>query len=216
MQNKNLKAVIDLRSQYFAEELEKNSEYKVKKKKYFSVDIILRSIVISWFLLFFLTIYLNYFHIWKAEAKNFTLQEKIRISRLKACQKFAKTEKTYWQDSVARCATFATIVFAFESNFWKSKMCENFKNCYWMKWNWIEYPSWFIKFENYKKADEYFAKKYWQWHYKKKIDIFIKWKCQNWKCIWAWSETDQETYIYFFNKNFKKIYKEILDLKIRK
>nr|DAT00750.1 MAG TPA: hypothetical protein [Caudoviricetes sp.] len=47
MQNKNLKAVIDLRSQYFAEELEKNSEYKVKKKKYFSVDIILKSIVIS-------------------------------------------------------------------------------------------------------------------------------------------------------------------------
>ena len=204
MQNKNLPHIIDLRSQYFVEELEKKW-YKIKKKRNFKLDFnfIKKAIVIAWFILFFLTIYLNYF-VKKSEArKDFTLQEKIRIERLKSCQKYAKTQKIYDQDAIVRCATFATIVFAFESDFWKSWLCQNQKNCYWIKWNWIEYPKWFITFPTFEKWNEYFAKKYFQFHYKKKVPEFVR----------SWSMTDRDAYISFFNVNYKKIYNENLKLK---
>lgn len=206
MQNKNLPHIIDLRSQYFVEELEKKW-YKINKKRNFKLDLnfIKKVIVIAWFILFFLTIYLNYF-VKKSEArKDFTLQEKIRIERLKSCQKYAKIKKIYWQDAVVRCATFATIVFAFESDFWKSWLCQNQKNCYWIKWNWIEYPAGFINFKNFEKWNEYFAKKYFQFHYKKKVKDFV----------YSWSMTDRQSYIYFFNKNYQKIYSEIENLKVK-
>lgn len=204
MQNKNLPHIIDLRSQYFVEELEKKW-YKIKKKRNFKLgfNFIKKAIVIAWFILFFLTIYLNYF-VKKSEArKDFTLQEKIRIERLKSCQKYAKTQKIYDQDAIVRCATFATIVFAFESDFWKSWLCQNQKNCYWIKWNWIEYPKWFITFPTFEKWNEYFAKKYFQFHYKKKVPDFVR----------SWSMTDRDAYISFFNVNYKKIYNENLKLK---
>ena len=204
MQNKNLPHIINLRSQYFVEELEKNW-YIVKKKKEIQLDLkfIKKLIVIAWFILFFLTIYLNYF-VKKSEArKDFTLQEKIRIERLKSCQKYAKIEKIYWQDAIVRCATFATIVFAFESDFWKSWLCQNQKNCYWIKWNWIEYPKWFITFHTFEKWNEYFAKKYFQFHYKKKVPEFVR----------SWSMTDRQSYIYFFRENYQKIYSEIENLR---
>ena len=204
MQNKNLPHIIDLRSQYFVEELEKKW-YKIKKKRNFKLDFnfIKKAIVIAWFILFFLTIYLNYF-VKKSEArKDFTLQEKIRIERLKSCAKYAQVEKIYSQDAIVRCATFATIVFAFESDFWKSWLCQNQKNCYWIKWNWIEYPKWFITFPTFEKWNEYFAKKYFQFHYKKKVSDFVR----------SWSMTDRDAYISFFNVNYKKIYNENLKLK---
>ena len=206
MQNKNLPHIIDLRSQYFVEELEKKW-YKINKKRNFKLDFnfIKKVIVIAWFILFFLTIYLNYF-VKKSEArKDFTLQEKIRIERLKSCQKYAKIEKIYWQDAVVRCATFATIVFAFESDFWKSNICLNRKNCFWMKWNWVEYPTDFINFRNFDEANNFFAKKYFQFHYKKKVEDFV----------YSWSMTDRKSYIYFFNKNYQKIYSEIENLKAK-
>jgi len=206
MQNKNLPHIIDLRSQYFVEELEKKW-YKINKKRNFKLDFnfIKKVIVIAWFILFFLTIYLNYF-VKKSEArKDFTLQEKIRIERLKSCQKYAKIEKIYWQDAVVRCATFATIVFAFESDFWKSNICLNRKNCFWMKWNWVEYPTGFINFRNFDEANNFFAKKYFQFHYKKKVEDFV----------YSWSMTDRKSYIYFFNKNYQKIYSEIENLKAK-
>lgn len=206
MQNKNLPHIIDLRSQYFVEELEKKW-YKINKKRNFKLDFnfIKKVIVIAWFILFFLTIYLNYF-VKKSEArKDFTLQEKIRIERLKSCQKYAKIEKIYWQDAVVRCATFATIVFAFESDFWKSNICLNRKNCFWMKWNWVEYPTGFINFRNFDEANNFFAKKYFQFHYKKKVEDFV----------YSWSMTYRKSYIYFFNKNYQKIYSEIENLKAK-
>lgn len=203
MQNKNLNPIIDLRSQYYIENLEKNW-YKIRKRNFkLDFNFIKKAIVIAWFILFFLTIYLNYF-VKKSEArKDSTLQEKIRIERLKSCQKYAKIEKIYWQDAIVRCATFATIVFAFESDFWKSWLCQNQKNCYWIKWNWIEYPKWFITFPTFEKWNEYFAKKYFQFHYKKKVKDFV----------YSWSMTDRDSYISFFNVNYKKIYKENLKLK---
>ena len=131
------------------------------------------------------------------------MQDKIRIERLKSCQKYAKTQKIYDQDAIVRCATFATIVFAFESDFWKSWLCQNRKNCYWMKGNWIEYPKWFITFSSFEKWNEYFAKKYFQFHYKKKVPDIVR----------SWSMTDRDAYISFFNVNYKKIYNENLKLK---
>ena len=202
MKNENLSHTIDLRSLYHKEYLEKNW-YKVKKRKWFDLLFLKKLVVIAWFILFFLTIYLNYF-VKKSEArKDFTLQEKIRIERLKSCAKYAQVEKIYSQDAIVRCATFATIVFAFESDFWKSWLCQNQKNCYWIKWNWIEYPKWFITFPTFEKWNEYFAKKYFQFHYKKKIPEFVR----------SWSMTDRDAYISFFNVNYKKIYNENLKLK---
>ena len=214
MQNKNLNPIIDLRSQYYIENLEKNW-YKVKKRKWFDLLFLKKLVVIAWFILFFLTIYLNYFYL-KTEAKKVvvakketttkvknTEQEKIRLSRIESCQKYAKIEKIYWQDAVVRCATSATIVFAFESDFWKSNICLNRKNCFWMKWNWVEYPTGFINFKNFEKWNEYFAKKYFQFHYKKKVPEFVR----------SWSMTDRDAYISFFNVNYKKIYNENLKLK---
>ncbi|PZM83073.1 hypothetical protein DLH72_04035 [Candidatus Gracilibacteria bacterium] len=203
MRNEKLNPIIDLRSVYFIEELEKTGRYKVKKRKNYGFDInlIKKLIVVAGFILFFLTIYLNYY---KVDAKkNLTLQEKIRISRLQACQKYAKIEKIYNQDAVTRCATFATIVFAFESNFGRSSMCLRKKNCYGMRGNGVEYPAGFITFPTFEAGNEYFAKKYFQFHFKKKVEKFV----------YSWSETDREAYIDFFNRNYKKIYEENLKLK---
>ena len=200
MKNENLSHTIDLRSLYHKEYLEKNW-YIVKKKKDLQVNLkfIKKLIVIAWFVLFFLTIYINYFYL-KTEAKKvYTEQEKIRLSRIKACEKYAKVKKIYWQNSVTRCATFMTVVFAFESNFWKSNICLNRKNCFGMKWNWIEYPAGFINFKNFDEANNFFAKKYFQFHYKKKVEDFV----------YSWSMTDRQSYIYFFRENYQKIYSEI-------
>ena len=204
MKNENLSHTIDLRSLYHKEYLEKNW-YIVKKKKDLQVNLkfIKKLIVIAWFILFFLTIYINYFYL-KTEAKKvYTEQEKIRLSRIKACEKYAKVKKIYWQNSVTRCATFMTVVFAYESNFWKSNICLNRKNCFWMKWNWVEYPAGFINFRNFDEANNFFAKKYFKYHYKKKVEDFV----------YSWSMTDRQSYIYFFRKNYQKIYSEIENLR---
>lgn len=95
MKNENLSHTIDLRSLYHKEYLEKNW-YIVKKKKELQVNLkfIKKAIVIAWFILFFLTIYLNYF-VKKSEArKDFTLQEKISelkdLNLVKNMQKLKK------------------------------------------------------------------------------------------------------------------------------
>ena len=135
--------------------------------------------------------------------KTFTEQEKIRLARIKSCEKYAKVKKIYDQDSVTRCATFMTIVFAYESNFWKSDLCLNNFNCFGVRGNGVEYPAWFIKFKNYDEANDFFAKKYFKYHYKKKVSDFVN----------SWSMTDRESYKNFFKMNFKKIFKEISNLR---
>lgn len=192
--------VIDLREIYSKEYLESKKTLKIKILEFLEKPFII------WCILLFITI-VYIFWSWKyklVEArKDFTLQEKIRIERLKSCAKYAQVEKIYNQDAIVRCSTFATIVFAFESDFWKSWLCQNRKNCYWMKGNWIEYPKWFITFSTFEKGNEYFAKKYFQFHYKKKVPDFVR----------SWSMTDRDAYISFFNVNYKKIYNENLKLK---
>lgn len=197
-----LNPVIDLRKMY-AEEYIESTKTEGEKKK----EIILLFTVISWiiwFIIFTLWMWSWFMQIWKAEAKwNLTIAEKIRLERLESCKKYAHIEKIYWQDADVRCATFMTLVFAYESNFGKSKMCKNNKNCYWMKGNWVDTPSGFIKFKTYKEADDWFAKMYFKFHYKKKINTFVN----------NWSMTDRLNYKYFLNKNYFKIYNEILQIK---
>ena len=192
--------VIDLREIYSKEYLESKKTLKIKILEFLEKPFII------WCILLFITI-VYIFWSWKyklVEArKDFTLQEKIRIERLKSCAKYAQVEKIYNQDAIVRCSTFATIVFAFESDFWKSWLCQEKKNCYWMKGNWIEYPKWFITFSTFEKGNEYFAKKYFQFHYKKKIPELVR----------SWSMTDRDAYISFFIVNYNKIYKENLKLK---
>jgi hypothetical protein len=108
----------------------------------------------------------------------------------------------YGQLPVVRCATFATLVYAYESNYWVSNLCKNSKNCFWLRWNGVDTPAWFLTFSSYEEWLKYFAEKYFKWHYKKKISVFVK----------DWSMTDREVYIAFMNANFWKVYQELENL----
>jgi hypothetical protein len=101
-----------------------------------------------------------------------------------------------------RCATYMTLVYAFESDFWQSRMCKQDKNCMWLMGNWIDTPAWFLTFEKYEDSEKYFAQKYWKWHYKKKINTFVI----------HWSTTHQQEYKAFLNSKYDDTYKELEQL----
>ena len=133
-----------------------------------------------------------------------SIRDKIRQERLEVCQKAYKnswiSEKfIYKQLPVVRCATYMWLIYAYESNFWKSRKCLEDKNCHWMKWNWVDTPQGFLKFETFKEWREYFAKKYFRFHYKKNINTFVN----------NWSMTDRKTYKSFMKKRFWKMYWEL-------
>ncbi len=194
--------VIDLRAQYSKEYLESKKTPLQKNKELFLKIIAICWIV--WYLIFTILNWWWFVTIWKAEAKsNLSVAEAIRLDRVSSCAKYAHIQKIYWQDAVVRCATYMTLVYAFESKYWSSKMCRNLKNCYWMKWNWITYLAGFIKFKTYKAGDDYFAKMYFKWHYKKKINTFVN----------NWSMTDRKAYKKFMKDKYWEVYNEILKLK---
>lgn len=136
-----------------------------------------------------------------------TLQDKIRLSRLRICQdeyKNAEIGQQFIHEQIpaVRCATYMTLIYAFESHYWQSQMCKNQKNCMGMKGNWKDTPAWFLTFKNYDEANIYFAQKYWQWHYKKKINTFVN----------DWSTTHQTEYKQFLNSKYDDTYKELEQL----
>ena len=137
-----------------------------------------------------------------SESKN--IAKEIRIKRLESCENaykesWIKDKFIYKQLMVVRCATYSTLIYAYESNFWQSEKCIKMKNCYGMKWNWYEHKAWFITFDTYEEWRNWFSYKYFQWHYKKKINTFVN----------NWSETQQEEYKSFMWNNYTKIYKEL-------
>lgn len=202
MKKLGLNPVIDLKKMYAKEYIE-STKTNTKKAKELTIKMIAFCWII-WYLIFTILNWWWFVTIWKVEAKwTLTDGEKIRLERLESCKKYAHINKIYWQEADVRCATFMTLVFAYESNFGKSDMCKNLKNCFWIKGNWVDTPAGFIKFKTYKEAKEYFAKKYFQWHYKKKINVFVN----------NWSMTDRQSYTLFFTKNYWQIYNEILKLK---
>lgn len=138
------------------------------------------------------------------KAQNISIQDKIRLERLEVCQKaykdsWIKDKFIYKQLMVVRCANYMTLVYAFESDFWKSRMCLQDKNCFWIKWNWVDTPMWDLKFKTFTEGREYFAKKYFKWHYKKKINTFV-----HDRAMW-----NRQVYISFMYQNYTKIYKEL-------
>lgn len=136
-----------------------------------------------------------------------TLQDKIRLSRLRICQeeyKNAEIGKKYIHEQIpaVRCATYMTLVYSFESDFGKSRMCKEEKNCMWMTGNWIDTPTWFLTFKTYQEWERYFAQKYWKWHYKKKINTFVN----------DWSTTHRKEYKQFLNSKYDNTYRELEQL----
>lgn len=147
----------------------------------------------------------------KSNASSENIRDSIRLERLEVCQKAYKKswinkQFIYEQIPAVRCSTYMAIIYAYESNFGRSRKCVQDKNCFGMKWNWYDTPKWFLTFKTEKEWREYFAKKYFQWHYKKKINQFVN----------NWSQTDRYTYKQFMYKNFWTIYKETEYLYISK
>lgn len=127
-----------------------------------------------------------------AQTFSYSIQEQARIDRIESCEK-------YWDHSITKCATMMTLVYAYESWFWKSRRCVQDKNCFGMKWNWYDTPAWFLKFNTYQEWNDYFAKKFYQWHYKKSIEEFV----------YTWSMTERETYIKFIKSKYNTVYEKI-------
>ena len=133
----------------------------------------------------------------------------IRKWRLKACsqwyleyQNHIKQVYRLDENAIVRCFVFMTLVYAFESNYWQSRMCLEDKNCFWIKeptykWplDWINYRVWNNRFLIMKSFDDnnlLFARLFYRWHLNKSIDVFVR----------DWSMTDQEVYIWFMKDEY--------------
>lgn len=162
-------------------------------------------ILFSWFLFIALLIFQGIsFFIPRASADLEDIRSAIRQERLEVCQEaykdsWIREQFIYGQIPAVRCATYMSLVYAYESDFWRSRKCIQDNNCFWMKGNWVETPEGFIVFKTEKEGREYFARKYFQWHYKKDIRTFIH----------NWSMTDRETYIAFMKNRYEGMYREL-------
>lgn len=152
------------------------------------------------------------------EAKEkISLQDQIRLDRIRACIDWYEANKERVdeiylhnkQNKIARCASYATLVFAKESWFWKSLKCINNFNCFWIRnsthQSWVEYSLDYDNFKIYKSyqdANTDFGSLYFRWHFNRSGRTFVN----------VWSETDQETYASYINNNYYKIYNEMLTL----
>lgn len=137
----------------------------------------------------------------------FSARSYTREQRLEVCHEAYKASGIgkmylYEQLPVVRCATYMSLVYAYESDFGQSRRCREDRNCWGMKGNGVDTPPWFLIFQTEKEWREYFAKKYFQWHYKKKIEQFV----------YGWSTTDRATYISFMRERYRDLY---LDLELR-
>ena len=140
----------------------------------------------------------------KTSANELSIQDKIRLERLEICQQAYKLsnieeKQIYWQIPAVRCATYMTLIYAYESNYWTSRKCTEHNNCWWIKGNWYDTPKGFLHFKTQRSGRMYFAKKYFRWHYKKNVSTFV----------YNWSMTDRETYIDFVNSKWFEIYRQL-------
>lgn len=209
LNNKNAKKLkmnqtIDLKyinAKEYCKKVEKN---RLKEKIF---DNLPRNLFYIWAistLFFFLLVLIPQNTFGSLEEQQMSIRDKIRLERLEICQKAYKEagieqKFLYEQLPVVRCATYMWLVYAFESNFWKSRLCVEDKNCHWMRWNWIDHPKGFIKFNSYTEWREWFANRYFKFHYKKKINEFVN----------SWSMTDREAYKNFMWKRYSQMYWEL-------
>lgn len=138
-----------------------------------------------------------------------SIRDQIRLDRLESCQEAYKESEIneqflYKQIPAVRCATYSTLIMAFESNYGQSKKCIEQKNCHGMKGNGYDTPRGFLTFNTYREWRDYFSKKYFQWHYKKDIKTFVH----------NWSMTDQAVYTKFVEDRYWLVYNELETLYI--
>lgn len=149
-------------------------------------------------------------------AENTSTRDVIREARIKACAtayweyKERITERYIHTDQnwIIRCFSFMSLTYAFETWYWKSNMCINNKNCFWIKeptykWvlNWINYRVWnwrFLILDNFDDWNLLYARLYARWHLNKTIDTYI----------YDWSMTDREVYIWYMKDNYWHFYNE--------
>ena len=150
-----------------------------------------------------------------------TKRDVIREARMKACA------TAYWeyqdrikeryihtdQNWIVRCFAYMSIVYAKETWFWNSRMCVQDNNCHWLKQMTydirIPYTVWnnrFVIFQNPEDSNLAFARLFARFHMNKNADVFVKWVWVNWQRVWAYSQTDQDTYVKFIQDNFQKFY----------
>ena len=150
----------------------------------------------------------------KSEASN---RDIIREARIKACEEGYERNKKRVneiylhkeQDPITRCATFMTLVYAYESWFGKSRRCMEDFNCFWIKQTtfntWIPATIWDNRFKIYRNYDDWnrdFAILYFRFHFNKNIEEFVN----------SRSLTDRETYIDFKRKRFLSLYNDLKKL----
>ena len=200
-----MKNTIDLKGMYAKEYIEsQKTQFTIIKEK-------AMKIIAIWGVIWYLVVLLfGWGIITPQEAKashtvqNTSIKEQIRTERLEICEKAYKESwinKRFIHDQVpaVRCATYMTLIYAFESDFWQSNMCTTQNNCHGMKWNGYNHPAWFITFENQTQSREWFANRYFKFHYKKDIKTFV----------YNWSMTDQEDYTTFVKSRYWQVYAEI-------
>lgn len=134
--------------------------------------------------------------IWKTEAYNLTIQDKIRLERLEVCQIAIKkadiaSNQLELQDLVIKCALRMTGVYVVESRTWKEEIRKN--NFLWLKRT-VNWYYWFNSFKSWYDCRLYFARKYAEFHYKKSARTFVYWFWIDNKWQYGWSTTDKESY----------------------
>jgi len=203
--NKNMKTNINKKNLTIDLKEIMCNEYIESKKTYLQkfIDKYIKKVALIEFIIILL-LFIPKITNWYDTSENLSIQDKIRLERLEVCQNAYKNswineQFLYWQVPAVRCATYMSLIYAYESNFGKSRKCIEDKNCHWIKWNWYDTPRGFLRFETYREWREYFAKKYFKWHYKKNVSKFV----------YSWSITDRNTYINFVSSKYWNVYKEL-------
>lgn len=139
-------------------------------------------------------------------------QDYQRKLRLKACTRVYEQNKDFidntfihiTQNPIIRCATMITLIWAYESDYFRSNMCVSQKNCFWIKsytnWKFKTYDTWYKWYLD-------FARLYlvWNWnntfkgHKNRNIVEFIE--------NWSWDNIEVEKrYINFVTSKYWDIY----------
>ena len=142
-----------------------------------------------------------------------------RINRLDTCRQASEEYKQHIedkyihnQDIIIRCATYNHLVYAYESDYWKSQKCVVDNNCFWIKLptydfakDDIRYKIWWWRFLIFDSQEDWnlaFARLYMRFHLNKTINKFVNNR----------SMTDRNTYIHFMKSNYWDTYNIYLNL----
>jgi len=145
-------------------------------------------------------------------------QDYQRKLRIEACTRVYEQNKDFidetfihnTQNAIIRCSSMMTLIWAYESDYFRSNMCVKNSNCFWIK----DYTTWNFKVYN----DRYewyldFARLYlvwnwdntFKWHKNRSIVQFVE--------NWSWDSVEVEKrYIKFVSSKYWITYKAIKQL----